>query len=348
MLCTANYEARKYGITSAMPGYIAKKLCPQLVIVGVNFEKYSKYGEIIRNIFGLYDKSFSSYSLDEASLNVTGHLSSHAISCEDLILEMKRKVFNATGLTCSVGCASTRFLAKICSNVNKPNGCFILHFGRKETEDFLCELPVRKLFGVGKVTEKILFELFHIQKCKEIWDKRYEIYYVFESTFIIESAYGLIQNYIHEDDVPVERKSISSQRTFKATSSLFFQLKVLAETVENACAEMSQRQFLAKTISLKLKTSMFDYVTRNITIEKYTNDADTVFLNAKSMLIEYRKENTHLRLLGVGLSNFLKENDVDENFVDISQVRHSYVILVLFCRIFLHKLSYLFNGYHCF
>ena len=130
----------------------------------------------------MYDEDFRSFSLDEASLTVGKYLALHKISEIELIEEIQKKIFETTGLTCSVGCAGTRYLAKICSNVNKPNGKFILPSEKSKVEDFLKDLPVRKLQGVGKVMERILFELFGIVKI--FWRKKMKYFMYFSLHFL--------------------------------------------------------------------------------------------------------------------------------------------------------------------
>ena len=228
-----------------------------------------------------------------------------------MILEIKKRIFEETKLTCSIGAACTRFLAKLCSNENKPNGHFVLPFDQQAIEAYLGELPIRKLFGVGKVTERLLVELFAIEKCHEIWEKKYQIYYIFESSFLIEAAYGVVGEGEDEQDSISRRKSISRQMSFKPTDSLEAQLRILAEATELTCEEMCALQLKGKTISLKVKTDEFEYLTRNFTINFYTNDLSVIFRMAKSLLLEYRKKspNSMLRLVGVGVSSLVEEDE---------------------------------------
>lgn len=259
---------------------------------------------------------------------MTEYLKRHSLAVVDLILKLKEKIFSVTKLTCSVGCACTRFLAKLGSNERKPNGHFILPFSKLDIEAYLGGLPIRKLFGVGKVTERLLTELFGIQRCSELWLKRYEIFHVFESSFLVEAAYGLVVE-LEVDKELSKRKSISRQMTFKPTNSLQAQLRILAEAAELTCEEMAELQVKGKTISLKVKTVEFEYLTRNFTIDYYTNDLSLIFKIAKELLLEYRKKspNSMLRLVGVGVSGLMEE---ESNDILLDKVRHLANLFLVF------------------
>lgn len=169
MLSTSNYEARKYGVVAAMPGYIAKKLCPSLLIVPCNFEKYRKAADKFHPVFRRYDPNFTHISLDEANLNLTQYLIDHPDSNPEAIVEeIRNEVFKVSGLTCSAGIAPNKLLAKLCSNVRKPNGQFYLPPDREAILDFVQQTPVRKLSGVGKVMAKIIKELFGAETCQQL------------------------------------------------------------------------------------------------------------------------------------------------------------------------------------
>ena len=197
MISTANYVARQFGVRSAMPGFIAKKLCPQLVFVSCNFEKYEVVSNQIRGIIGEYDPHFRSHSLDEVYFDLTNAAKERSISVnsnsepltllkkrsrEDIdfrdtesaadniidlrkhsfsiLQEIRRRIKDATGgLTCSAGIANNFFLAKICADKNKPDGQFELPPSRSAVMEFMEDLPTRKVGGIGKVSEKILEKL---------------------------------------------------------------------------------------------------------------------------------------------------------------------------------------------
>ena len=190
MICTANYIARKYGVRSAMPGFIGRKLCPQLVFVPPNFKKYEYVGNQIRQIIAEYDANYESHSLDEVYFDLTAYVQSKLTStanttasssstlpsaCDgsastsiadrrrvaaETLNEIRMRITHDTGgLTCSAGLANNCRLAKICADINKPNGQYELPPTREAVLSFLDTLPTRKVGGVGKVTEKILADL---------------------------------------------------------------------------------------------------------------------------------------------------------------------------------------------
>ncbi|KAG6489565.1 hypothetical protein ZIOFF_050840 [Zingiber officinale] len=192
MICTASYEARKYGVRAAMPGFIARKLCPELIFVPTNFGKYTYYSEKTRNVFSKYDPDYIATSLDEAYLEITEICKQRSISSEEVAAELRNTIYQETGLTCSVGVAPNRMLAKfefqlveigytdlialywnipVCSDINKPNGQFILPNDRDAVMTFISSLPIRKVGGIGKVTEQILREVLGISTCTEILQK---------------------------------------------------------------------------------------------------------------------------------------------------------------------------------
>jgi len=161
MLSTSNYAARKFGVRSAMPGYIARRLCPELVIVPVNFTKYRAVGEEIREIFAEYDPHFRSVSCDEACMDCTDYARRRAeagdpVEPAALAAEIRTRVFARTALTASAGVATNRLLAKMCTDLNKPNGQFVLPPTREAILQFLEDAPVRKIPGIGRVTETLL------------------------------------------------------------------------------------------------------------------------------------------------------------------------------------------------
>lgn len=166
MISTANYEARSFGVRSAMPGFIAKQLCPELIFVPAEFEKYEDIASQIRKIFVVYDENFDAISLDEASLDITEYIKRNFSSelgsldifriGEDIAQHIRKEIFEQTRLTSSAGISCNRMLAKICSDVNKPNGQKLLMGDHDEIQKFMEDLPVRKLPGVGKVTERVI------------------------------------------------------------------------------------------------------------------------------------------------------------------------------------------------
>lgn len=145
MIATASYEARKFGVRAAMPGFIGCKLCPGLVFVPPNFERYTHYSGLTRKVFQRYDPNFIATSLDEAYLNITNVCIERGITGEEVATELRSAIHQETGLTCSAGVAPNRMIAKVCSDINKPNGQFILPNNREAVLTFVSTLPIRKV-----------------------------------------------------------------------------------------------------------------------------------------------------------------------------------------------------------
>uniref|UniRef100_A0A7S2SJ72 DNA polymerase kappa n=1 Tax=Mucochytrium quahogii TaxID=96639 RepID=A0A7S2SJ72_9STRA len=188
MICTANYEARRFGVRSAMPGFMAKKLCPQLIFVKTNFQKYKHVSMQVKNIFLEYDENLSMMSLDEAKLDLTEYIDSRLGTdkpfedrmsyAETVVNEIRSRVAKTTRLTCSAGISSSKLLAKVASDINKPNGqCKVPHV-IEEMIEFTHALQIRKIPGIGKVSERVLTEAFGIKTVGDLWGKRAICYHL--------------------------------------------------------------------------------------------------------------------------------------------------------------------------
>ena len=171
MISTANYAARKFGVRSAMPGFIAKKLCPQLVFVDSDFAKYKHYASLTREVFKEYDPQFDAGSLDEAYLEISAYCAAKSMTPADVAEALRREVREKTKLTCSAGVAPTRRLAKVCSDANKPDGQMVIEPTRDAVAALLSSLPVRKIGGVGKVLDRTL-AAFGIATCGDLLRER--------------------------------------------------------------------------------------------------------------------------------------------------------------------------------
>ncbi|STY29862.1 DNA-damage inducible protein P [Legionella wadsworthii] len=211
VLCTCNYAAREYGIHSAMPTAIAQRLCPDLVVLPVNMPKYKAVSQLIQNIFKQYTELVEPLSLDEAFLDVT-----HALHCRGsatlMAQAIRERIYRDHQLTASAGVAPNKFLAKIASAWNKPNGLFVIT--PEEVAHFIKKLPVSKLFGVGKVTTSKLNQM-HIFTCSDLY--RYPLDFLIKNfgkfgKQLYEQAHGI-------DNRPVQpyrqRKSLSVEKTLQ-------------------------------------------------------------------------------------------------------------------------------------
>ena len=311
MISTASYAARAYGVRSAMPGFIALKLCPELIFVPHNFENYRKASEITRKVFSEYDPHFESASLDEAALDVTDVCAKHkGVSGAEIAEQIREKVRIATGgLTCSCGVAPNRTLAKICSDRNKPNGQYILESSKIAVEAFVHDLPVRKMPGVGRVTEHVL-RAFGIEKCGDILRHRGLLAVLFSPIsmeFFLNCGLGLGSTH-HGDGVAegeVGRKGISTERTFRPISARSELEAKCRELAENLAGDMAQENLRGKTLTLKLKLTTFEVRTRAVTLDRYIHTAEDILVAGLKLL---RAElPVELRLMGLRMSHFYEE-----------------------------------------
>ncbi|KAJ9561034.1 hypothetical protein OSB04_006194 [Centaurea solstitialis] len=294
MISTANYEARKFGVRAAMPGFIACKLCPELVFVPTDFKKYTYYSDLTRKVYQEYDPNFTAASLDEAYLDITKVCKDRSMTGGEVAEELRLNVYKATGLTCSAGVSPNRLLAKVCSDINKPNGQFVLPNDRAAIMTFISSLPIRKIGGIGKVTEHILKDVFEIKTCEDLLQKG-----SFLSALFSPSSAGL-----GGTDAPQvsSRKSMSNERTFSATKDEAFFYQKLVELAEMLSADMEKGGLHGRTLTLKLKTASFEVRTRAVTLQSYIWSSKDILKHASKLL--KAELPVSLRLIGLRMSHF--------------------------------------------
>ncbi|XP_027490612.1 DNA polymerase kappa isoform X3 [Corapipo altera] len=307
MLSTSNYHARRFGVRAAMPGFIAKKLCPHLTIVPLNFEKYGKVSKEVREILAEYDPNFMPMGLDEAYLNITEHLEERLNWPED----RRRFFFNTEGTT-GVGIAPNTMLAKMCSDHNKPNGQYRITPERQAVLDFLKDLPIRKVPGIGKVTEKMLKAL-GIVTCSELYQQRALLSLLFSEISwrnFLDISLGLGSTHLEKDG---ERKSMSTERTFSEINRAEDQYSLCRELCRDLAQELQKEGLKGKTVTLKLKNVNFEVKTRASTVLSSVSTEEEIFAVAKDLLgTEIDSVAPHplrIRLMGVRVSGFLSEEE---------------------------------------
>ncbi|CAG8534187.1 7322_t:CDS:10 [Ambispora leptoticha] len=308
MLTTANYEARKFGVRSAMPGFIAKRLCPQLILVPCHFEKYTEVSKEVQKVFAKYDPQFAAMSLDEAYLNITDYLNRTKQQPAEVTQQIRDDIFHATQLTSSAGIAPNKMLAKICSDINKPNGQYQLENDRQVLMNFIKDLSIRKISGIGRVTERIL-NVLEIHTCGDLLEKLVIVYKLFKPAsfnFLAQVALG-----VGSTDVAMDwnRKSIGVERTFpplKKPQDLREKLRELAVHLENDLAKENLEAF-GRNISLKFKLTSFELFTRAKTLPKYIHNADDLYKYGEQIL--KAEMPFSLRLLGLRLSALRDRNE---------------------------------------
>ncbi|XP_042107920.1 DNA polymerase kappa isoform X2 [Ovis aries] len=384
---TSNYHARRFGVRAAMPGFIAKRLCPQLIIVPPNFDKYQAVSREVKEILTDYDPNFMAMSLDEAYLNITKHLEERknwpedkrkyfitagnslendkpgkevdklsegersvspllfedsppdlqspgnpfqvnfeepnnpqihqnsivfGTSAEEVVKEIRFRIEQKTTLTASAGIAPNTMLAKVCSDKNKPNGQYQILPNRQAVMDFIKDLPIRKVSGIGKVTEKMLKAL-GIITCTELYQQRALLSLLFSETswhHFLHISLGLGSTHLARDG---ERKSMSVERTFSEISKAEEQYSLCQELCSELAQDLQKKGLKGRTVTIKLKNVNFEVKTRASTVPAVVSTAEEIFVIAKELLrTEIDADFPHplrLRLMGVRLSGFPNEEE---------------------------------------
>uniref|UniRef100_A0A8C3VV16 DNA polymerase kappa n=1 Tax=Catagonus wagneri TaxID=51154 RepID=A0A8C3VV16_9CETA len=387
MLSTSNYHARRFGVRAAMPGFIAKRLCPQLIIVPPNFDKYRAVSSEVKEILADYDPNFMTMSLDEAYLNITKHLeerqhwpedkrkyfiktgnslenekpgkevnklseqersispllfedsppdlespgNSFQVNCEEpnnpqmtqnsvvfgtsaeeVVKEIRFRIQQKTTLTASAGIAPNTMLAKVCSDKNKPNGQYEILPNRQAVMDFIKDLPIRKVSGIGKVTEK-MFKALGIITCTDLYQQRALLSLLFSETswhYFLHISLGLGSTHLARDG---ERKSMSVERTFSEINKAEEQYSLCQELCSELAQDLQKEGLKARTVTIKLKNVNFEVKTRASTVSSVISTAEEIFAIAKELLrTEIDADFPHplrLRLMGVRLSGFPNEEE---------------------------------------
>ncbi|WP_282122637.1 DNA polymerase IV [Algibacter mikhailovii] len=304
VISAASYEARKFGVKSAMAGNLAIKLCPELIFVNHHFERYTEISKQIRRIFYDYTDLVEPLSLDEAYLDVTENKKGNP-SASLIAKEIRTRIFNEVGLTASAGISINKFIAKIASDYNKPNGQKTVN--PEEVIPFLEALEIRNFYGIGKVTAEKMYQ-------KGIFTgldlKQKSLDYLEKNFGKSGHLYYYIVRGIHNSEVKPNRirKSLAAERTFNENlSSEIFMLEKLDHIAEEVTKRLSKSNVAGKTVTLKIKYSDFTLQTRSKTLPYYIKDKNIILETAKDLLYQ-EKLNNSVRLLGISLSNLNTEN----------------------------------------
>ncbi|XP_006460759.1 hypothetical protein AGABI2DRAFT_69121 [Agaricus bisporus var. bisporus H97] len=269
VLSTASYEARKYGVRSGMAGFVAKKLCPDLILIPEHFTTYMETSDQVMSIFKRYDPNMLIAGCDEGYLNITLHCEEHSVSAADCVQEMRRIVFEETKLTVSAG---------IAPNKNKPNGQFQLIPDRKTILAFMRELSVRKVFGIGRVNERLL-ESIGIKTCGDIFTHRATIALMdkqFGLHYLLKTYLGISSNEVRPPQRE-ERKSIGSERTFSPLDDGEVLLQKLEHIASELETDMARNGWAGKTITLKYKLDTYQVFTRAKSLDRYVSSKEDLF-----------------------------------------------------------------------
>ena len=300
VVSTASYEARPYGVHSAMSMAQAKRRCPQLIVVPTHFEKYKEVSQQIHAVFHEYTDLVEPISLDEAFLDVTDNKKGIELAV-DIAKEIKQKILERTSLTASAGISFNKLLAKIASDMRKPNGIFTVHPDR--ALDFIGSLPVEKLWGVGPKTANRMHEMgvftgaqlrrISFEHLVQVFGKMGRVYYDFSR--------GI-------DNRPVvvayERKSVGCERTF--LEDLHIDTKIIIELyhiVLELVERIERKDFRGRTLTLKLKWDATTQITRSLTQEKVLRTKDDILPLAKRLLKDTEYHDRPIRLMGLSVSS---------------------------------------------
>lgn len=299
VVSAASYEARVFGVRSAISGTLAKKRCPELIFVPPRFSRYKEISLKIRQIFSDYTNLVEPLSLDEAYLDVTVNKKGNP-SASDLAKEIRARIFTETGLTASAGISINKFVAKIASDYNKPNGQKTV--SPEEVIPFLEGLDIKKFYGIGKVTATKMYQL-GIYEGRDLKLKSLDFLTVH---FGKSGAYYYhVVRGIHLSEVRANRtqKSVAAERTFTENiSSEIYMLEKL-KPIANALEKRLKRSGVSgKTVTLKIKYSDFSQQTRSKTLPYFIADATLILDAAKALLFQEKPENS-VRLLGLSLGN---------------------------------------------
>ena len=306
VVSAASYEARKFGVKSAMSSFLAKQKCPHLIFVKSDFERYNELSVKIRAIFYEYTDLVEPLSLDEAYLDVTENKKGNP-SANDIAREIRERIYTETGLRASAGISINKFIAKVASDINKPNGQKTIH--PEEVLQFLEELPVNKFYGVGKVTASKMYNL-GIFKGKDLKKKPLEE--LVKSFGKSGTHYYNIVRGIHNSAVKPNRirKSIAAERTFSENlSSEIFMIERLDKIADELEKRMKKTDTKGKTITLKIKYSDFTQQTRSKTKTNFMQTKKEFFPVVKELLYQDKLVNS-VRLLGLSFGNLNTEEIV--------------------------------------
>ncbi|KAL4930390.1 Y-family DNA polymerase [Aspergillus undulatus] len=317
VLTTCNYEARRFGCRSGMASFVAMKLCPHLICLPQNYEKYTAKAQEIRAILAQYDPQFESASIDEAYLNITSYCAENQLDPEEAVNRMRAEILETTKISVSAGIAANAKLAKISSNRNKPNGQFRVPNNRDAIMEFMKELPMRKVNGVGRVFEREL-DAIGIKTCGDIYPQRAYLAKLFGEKalhFLAQCYLGLGRTKIQPAEA-YERKSVGTERTFHEISTKEEFREKLWSCAQELEKDLSRTQFKGRTLVLKVKLATFEVLTRQHQPARAVSLAKDLFTSALPMLEKLEKEipNMKLRLLGIRCTNLVSTRKFDMSF----------------------------------
>lgn len=299
VVAAASYEARKYGIRSAMPTLVALKRYPDLIIARPRFDVYKKVSREIMEIFREYTDLVEPLSLDEAFLDVTENKLQNP-SATLVAKEIKRKILNKTRLTASAGVSFNKFLAKIASDMDKPDGLFVIK--PEEAESFVADLPVARFYGVGKVTAEKMHSL-DIQTGKDLRERsRKELIRIFGKNggFFYDISRGIDHRKVNPERI---RKSFGKERTFEEDVERLEELNEIIQHITDILwRDMQKYDVRGRTMTLKIKYSDFRQISRSLTFPGMLESDIQIAKAAKRLMKAEYYSGNRIRLIGLTIS----------------------------------------------
>lgn len=312
MISTSNYIARKYGVRSAMPGFIALKLCPQLKLIPGHFNRYKEESIKIMEILEEFDPFIESMGLDEAYLDLTDYCKQNKIYSKEeiinLVKNIKKKILDKTQLTCSCGIACNKKLAKICSDYKKPDGLFFLDFEPKIIEEFVEQLSIRKIPFIGSKTESRL-NLLKIYTCKDLVERQVDLFYLNEDSFdfYMKNCFG-IGSYEHSEFQ--EEKSISRSESFFMTGNKEQLFNILDKLKEKIFKDMEKSHVLScKTLTIEITGLSERKISKCFTSKYGLSNRNSIKTKSIELLTELLEREGKARMIRIKISGLVKSND---------------------------------------
>lgn len=313
VVAAASYEARKFGVRSAMSGVFAKKICPNIIFIKPRFDRYKEISDKIRKIFFEYTNLVEPLSLDEAYLDVTINKMNNP-SATLLAKEIRKKILEEIGLHASAGISMNKFVAKIASDINKPNGQKTIP--PEEVIAFLEELPIEKFFGIGKVTAAKMYQL-GIFIGKDLKEKSLDFlqeHFKNSGTYYYEIVRGNQNSEVKPNRI---QKSVATEHTFKKNlTSEIYMLERLEKIAEELEKRLQKSKISGKTVTLKIKYSDFSLQTRSKTLPYFIKEKSLLLETVKELLLQEKIHNS-VRLLGISVTNLNTTTQKKEKVMDV-------------------------------
>jgi DNA polymerase-4 len=309
VVAAASYEARQYGVRSAMPGARARRLCPSGVFVPARFDRYREVSSEVFGIFRELSERVEGLSLDEAFIDVSERVHVDGESLEALGSGLKRRIAERTGLTASVGMAHNKLLAKIASDYDKPDGLVLIPVD--QVQRFLDPLPIRRLWGIGPRTAERLHDIgvFTVGQLRRTsLDVLTGVFGDHADSLILRAA-GIDEREVSAERV---RRSISQETTFSEDRHDIEALAgVLAGQADKVADRLARRGLYARTVTIKLRSSGFSTITRSQSLGGYTRSGARILAGARALLEEWAgwRRQFAVRLIGVGVSGLSDRPD---------------------------------------